>query len=423
MAIDAYMGLPGSGKSYGVVEYCVIPSLKEGRHVVTNIPLEVSLLTSVYGGEITQLPDDWYEDIEFSESIPNGCVLILDEVWRKYPSGQKVNQVPVQDMALLKEHRHRVDATGKAMRVILVTQDAADLSSWVRKLVAHAYRMEKLDALGSTKRFRVDIYKGCPTGDNPPKRLLIRQTTGTYKPEIYQYYRSATQSDSVSAGDETMADKRSNIWHSKWLWFCLIFGTLGPIFGVIAVLDYLQAPVQPKESKSVPAIQPEQSPAMVNPPPPGLEPVTSPLLSEQVVTTVVPADQPPKVVLSTTWRVAGYLDKSKASDPNPDLNRQVLLATVTGMRRIVAITDCQYYEGEIDVYCDVDGERITPWTGQQTATGILPPQVQTVAAVTTARGEQSEQSAVATAAPVQPPARSPVIVADTSRAPRTIPFE
>lgn len=420
MAIDAYIGLPGSGKSYGVVEYCIIPSLKEGRHVVTNIPLEGSLLTSVYGGEITQLPDDWYEDIEFSESIPNGCVLILDEVWRKYPSGQKINQVPVQDMALLKEHRHRVDATGKAMRVILVTQDAGDLSSWVRKLVAHTYRMEKLDVLGASKRFRVDIFKGCPTGDNPPKRLMIRQTTGTYKPEIYQYYRSATQSDGLSAGDETVADKRSNIWSSKWLWVCIIFGFLGPIYGAFGVANFFS-----RDTAAAPEQTPTplQQPLAVNPPPPGFESDPSVPVVQQSVTTVEHSDQPPQIQLSASWRVAGYLDKSKASDLNPQLRRQVLLATAGGQRRIISITACHYYEGGIDVYCDVDGERVTPWTGQQTAIGILPPEIKTISAVTTARGEQSEQSAAATAEPVRPAARSPVIVADTSRMPRTIPVE
>jgi len=38
MAIDAYTGMPGHGKSYGVVEHVIIPSLKQGRHVVTNTP-------------------------------------------------------------------------------------------------------------------------------------------------------------------------------------------------------------------------------------------------------------------------------------------------------------------------------------------------------------------------------------------------
>ncbi|MFU1923019.1 zonular occludens toxin domain-containing protein, partial [Klebsiella pneumoniae] len=50
MAIDAYVGKPGHGKSYGVVEHVIIPSLKQDRHVVTNIPLEVDMLLMDFGG-------------------------------------------------------------------------------------------------------------------------------------------------------------------------------------------------------------------------------------------------------------------------------------------------------------------------------------------------------------------------------------
>ena len=38
MSIVGYSGLPGSGKSYGVVENVVIPALEAGRHIITNIP-------------------------------------------------------------------------------------------------------------------------------------------------------------------------------------------------------------------------------------------------------------------------------------------------------------------------------------------------------------------------------------------------
>ncbi|MCT7418525.1 zonular occludens toxin domain-containing protein [Pseudomonas aeruginosa] len=49
---------PGHGKSYGVVEHVIIPSLKQDRHVVTNIPLEVDMLLMDFGGTIEQLPED-----------------------------------------------------------------------------------------------------------------------------------------------------------------------------------------------------------------------------------------------------------------------------------------------------------------------------------------------------------------------------
>ncbi|KAA5727860.1 zonular occludens toxin domain-containing protein, partial [Klebsiella pneumoniae] len=45
MAIILYFGVPGSGKSYEVVNSRVIPALKEGRRVVTNIRgLDIKLI-------------------------------------------------------------------------------------------------------------------------------------------------------------------------------------------------------------------------------------------------------------------------------------------------------------------------------------------------------------------------------------------
>ncbi|EEQ1743507.1 zonular occludens toxin, partial [Escherichia coli] len=37
MSIFAYVGVPGSGKSYEVVSNVIVPAICEGRRVVTNI--------------------------------------------------------------------------------------------------------------------------------------------------------------------------------------------------------------------------------------------------------------------------------------------------------------------------------------------------------------------------------------------------
>ncbi|POB76042.1 zonular occludens toxin domain-containing protein, partial [Vibrio vulnificus] len=40
---------PGSGKSYESVVYHVIPALKDGRKVVTNLPLNLEHFKQVFG--------------------------------------------------------------------------------------------------------------------------------------------------------------------------------------------------------------------------------------------------------------------------------------------------------------------------------------------------------------------------------------
>lgn len=53
MAISAYIGIPGSGKSYEAVYNVIIPAFTSGRRVVTNIyGLQKDKITERY-------PDVW----------------------------------------------------------------------------------------------------------------------------------------------------------------------------------------------------------------------------------------------------------------------------------------------------------------------------------------------------------------------------
>ena len=150
MAIDLYAGKPRSGKSYSVTEHVIIPSLKEGRHVITNIPLEREQLLADYpAGQITQVQKGWENEPDWADGIPNGAVLIMDECWRRWKSGQKVTQANPKDLELFKEHGHRVDDDGKTLRVVLVTQFASDLPSWLREMVDQMYFSTKLAAAGA----------------------------------------------------------------------------------------------------------------------------------------------------------------------------------------------------------------------------------------------------------------------------------
>ncbi|MDI6009811.1 hypothetical protein DP092_06990 [Pseudomonas sp. MDMC224] len=388
MAIEAYVGLPGHGKSYGVVEHVIIPSIREGRHVVTNIPLEREELLADFGttgSDITQLPEDWYERDDMAEFIPSGSVAVLDELWRRWPAGLKANQAQLADKSLLAEHRHRVDEKGRSMRIVLVTQDLSQLAAWVRILVEQTYKMTKLTAIGSTKKFRVDIYMGAPTGNSIPKSKLIRQTYGQYKKEIYRYYSSATQSATGSVGDESKADKRGTIWRSPLIIFSIVGPlTLGPLlvwwlYGYFMTGFGMVEKVGAEQVDSLPA----ESLALVNPPP------TSLVSSASSSSSAPPAPQPPaKPSNSSVWRVAGYISRGQGkgtersswpsytgygsiqadttqADPLPDL--VVLQSDIYGLRYELAST-CQLLPDRKSHMCHIDGATVTPWTGRGDST-------------------------------------------------------
>lgn len=415
MAIEAYVGLPGHGKSYGVVEHVVLPSIMEGRHVVTNIPLEREDILAdhgIPGSDITQLPEDWFERPDMADFVPAGSVLILDELWRRWPSGLKANQASLADKSLLAEHRHRVDSHGRSMRIVLVTQDLSQLSSWVRILIEQTYKMTKLTAIGSAKKYRVDIYLGAPTGQSIPKSKLIRQTFGQYKKEVYKYYSSATQSATGSVGDESNADKRGVIWRSPFI----IFSIVAPILGIPLFLWYVVGifaggfGTAEKVNALEHQLEQPQAVALVNPPPPGFQP-DSVQVGDVPVT---PVNLGP--VDSTVWRVAGYIRRGSPGTSGasgwpsvsgygqpeaetipqakvPDL--VVLHSVVHGTRYFLA-SDCELLPDGIDWLCIVDGARVTPWTGRGDSTQWASNGTQLVSRTASVASGATERSGTAT---------------------------
>jgi len=272
MAIDAYTGLPGSGKSYSVVKFAILPSLKQGRQVITNIPL-TELAHAEFPDQIRQLPHDWYTNEALFETIPNGSVVVLDELWRRWPKGMPASKVPFRDKEFLAEHRHLVDDAGNSTRVVLVTQDLDQIAAFATMLVDTTYQSVKLSALGSSNRFRVDIYQGAAKGQRPPKSRLLRSVFDKYEKSIHQYYQSATKSLTGLVGDESRADKRATIWRSP----LMIFMLCSPILLGLLVWQLVKffnngmsfaEPVEPVLAETV-------EPVLTNPLPPELAPVAA----------------------------------------------------------------------------------------------------------------------------------------------------
>ena len=212
MSISAYVGLPGHGKSYGAVQNVIIPAIKQGRRVFTNIPCDEELFLKDFGLAPIQFET---KDLQnnpnwFTEVFIAGSVLVFDECWRLWPSGLKANNVLEQHKTFLAEHRHFVGDDGYSTEIYLVTQDLSQLANFARALVENTYRMVKLLSVGLSKRFRVDIYEGPVTGPKPPSAKLITSQHGqVYSEKIYKYYKSHTKSQN-GAGNESKVDQRGN---------------------------------------------------------------------------------------------------------------------------------------------------------------------------------------------------------------------
>lgn len=213
MTISAYTGLPGHGKSYGVVENVIVPACKEMRVVFCNIPLNTNLFLERFGiapiyfsiDEIRNNPT-W-----FSSVFEAGALFVIDECWRLWPAGTNANKLSEDHKAFFAEHRHLVGEDGRSTEIVLVTQDLAQIASFMRSLVETTFRVTKLSKVGASKLYRVDVYSGAVTGAKPPEGRREREIPGKFKKEIYALYKSHTKS-SNGAGDESRADGRFNVF-------------------------------------------------------------------------------------------------------------------------------------------------------------------------------------------------------------------
>lgn len=265
MAIIAYVGLPGHGKSYGVVANVILPALRQKRLVYTNIPMnEEHCLNQLGMAPVPFTIDDLLKNPNwFTTVFTSGAVLVLDECWRLWPSGLKASNVREGDKTFLAEHRHMVGENGFSTEIYLVTQDLSQLAMFVRALVESTIRMVKLTNLGLDKRFRVDMYSGCVTGSKPPVSKREREIHGgKFKKEIYDFYKSHTKSETGFAGDETKTDKRFNIFKGFGIKLGLVFIICCAVFiwfGSQTVKNAYAPKPAPKDEK------PSQSPKAKTP--------------------------------------------------------------------------------------------------------------------------------------------------------------
>lgn len=227
MSIYAYTGLPGSGKSYNVVDKQILPALREGRTVVTNLALNVeAVLEAIPGADLRSFDvDALKQDPALVESlVPAGAVFVCDELWKLWPAGVKTDKVPEVWKSFLAEHRHKVGQDGRSTQIVYVTQDLAQISAFARQLVEQTIHHTKLSHIGANKSFQWVSYQGGVTGALPPDSRKIVSGLGRYRPEVFRFYKSHTMSETGNAGDESTVDQRGNVWKRPGLWAMLVAG-------------------------------------------------------------------------------------------------------------------------------------------------------------------------------------------------------
>lgn len=353
MSILAYVGLPGAGKSYGVIENVILPSVKRLRPIWTNIPLVMQEWELVWPDVEIKVFDNADAEVPgFWASVPGGAVVVIDEAWRFWPQGVRPDAMPQEHKSFFAEHRHKVGTNHYTQEIVLVVQDLGNLCAYVRNLVDKTFVATKLDVVGADTRYRVDIFQGPQKGPNYPKRLAIRQLFGSYRPEIYRLYRSHTKSLDGLVGVEDKPDRRATIWGNSLIKYGL---PAGLVFGVIAVRGVLgffhPAPKAAPVLAQPAVLEPYHGEpvAVVSTPLPTPVPTVSP-----VAAAPSPSPTPePEPKVSEDWRLVGFSGEGEA--------RRVYLQGHRKKFRVVRASRC--VDLDFEPQCLIDGEVVSRWSG------------------------------------------------------------
>lgn len=239
MAINAYVGVPGSGKSYEVVKSVILPAFLSGRRIVTNIEgVKEQNFIDYAVNKLKSNPDDLGSIVKVNDSdvlrdnfFPfKGCgenetiakfgdLICIDEVWRIFDENVEITD---HQKSFVAEHRHFVNEKGHTCDLVVINQSVSNIPKFIKDRIEQTYSIFKLKALGLNTRYRVDVYVTAKL----IKRNFISQYQEKYNSDIFNLYSSYDNKNAK----ELVIDKRGNIFASKFFIFKFVFAFLILIF-------------------------------------------------------------------------------------------------------------------------------------------------------------------------------------------------
>ena len=212
--IYAICGRPRSGKSYESVVYHIVPAIKSGRKVVTNVTLNLDWFIKVFGKEVTELisvvdgqlnefgkldrpfskfehyQDDWRDE---NNKAP---LYVIDEAHMVLPNRNLDSSI----LEFYSLHGHY------GIDIILLTQDLRKIHRDIKAMIEMTYYCAKNTAFGSDKTYTKKVRIGATTE-------VVNEEVRKYKASYFPAYQSHTQSKGSVA--EVMANDIKPIW-KRW---------------------------------------------------------------------------------------------------------------------------------------------------------------------------------------------------------------
>lgn len=218
--INLMLGGPRSGKSYESTVYHILPSLEQGRKVVTNLPIDIEAFCAInsdYRKLIRKIDDEpnvkafslqehWHDDWK-DPATGRGPLFVVDEVHFIMRRGE----TPKWLNELASMHGHY------GYDWLLITQSCGKISKEICDMVQLTYFVRKMVAWGKTDSYIRKVYDGLKRPSHPDIQTNIRK----YIPAYFKLYKSHTHSNSAviefEGSDVTPAFRK---W--KWASFVLL---------------------------------------------------------------------------------------------------------------------------------------------------------------------------------------------------------
>ncbi|WP_368163494.1 zonular occludens toxin family protein [Aeromonas sp. R6-2] len=377
MSIKIHHGAPGSYKSSGAIHTDVIPAIKAGRHIITNVRgFTTDRCREVLGKAV---PDDFqvtYIETEsqdgrdrfarFYHWAPKGAFFLVDEVQRIFPPAWRQSDLDRldypggPDVAKADERPETIDVAFDMHRhhnwdFVFTTPNIKKVHAVIRAAAETAIRHTNMGLLGIGGRYKTVLHLADNSGSSMSDVLQAKPFNKVPK-YVFKLYDSTTTgkvSDTI-AGSSILRDPKI-LFFLVFIGLCIFFGFIKP--------DYIDAPA--KASAPSPAASAAAG-AVGDSSGAGVRPSGAPAAVSGGVFSVGPWAGS-KLVITCHQLIkdnlgdyqVSYCFSLRKGDNFSPLNSDdwpdqfAMVEPISGCHAVVK------YEGQpVDVYCDPDGDTL-----------------------------------------------------------------
>lgn len=222
--IYLYYGKLGDGKTYHVVSNEILPALRHGRNVYTNIDgLDLREIAFYLNKPLAEI-DSHVHIFEDTNQIIDMCQLQEGDKTGESCLLEKGSLVVVDEAQLVwnnrdfkntkKEFAHLLQwCRHLGLDFVFVTQDVGNLEVLIRRMCNYAYQVKNMRLLSAFlgNRYIINVRQ------TPQDLTIMSRSLGSFDPKIFRLYRSMV---------ETSRHKSSGAFLQVW-WFWAIILVVG----------------------------------------------------------------------------------------------------------------------------------------------------------------------------------------------------